>query len=437
MYAPDGVSSGRQPGLGPRGRRGRRAVRYVLGLMAGTSGDGIDAACVRIQGRGVDMDVRLVLHHHQPFPPGLRRRLAAVMAPAQTTTQEIACLHAALGEAFGQVAQDAIRKLPRIHRPSLIGLAGQTVCHLPSRRSGGTVTLQLGDPARVAARTGLAVVGDFRQSDVAAGGQGAPLVPWTDWVLLRHRAINRIVQNIGGIGNLTWLPAGGGPKDVVAFDTGPGNMVIDALVAVATGGRQQMDRDGHRAARGRALPDVLRAWLRHPFLARKWPKSTGREVFGTPFVEAELPRLMRASPRPDDWIATATVFTARSIARSCLALLKASDGGRRSGRFRRSRPAGTGAKGAPATGRHEEASELIVCGGGAKNPILTGLLATLLPGVAVRTIDCLGIPAQAKEAVSFAMLAAACVDAVPANLPQVTGAKRSAVLGHVTPAPAR
>jgi anhydro-N-acetylmuramic acid kinase len=359
------------------------------------------------------------------------------MAPAETTTQEITCLHAALGEAFGRAAQDAIRKLPPARRPSLIGLAGQTVCHLPGRRPGGTVTLQLGEPARVAARTGLAVVAGFRQSDVAAGGQGAPLVPWTDWVLFRHQAINRIVQNIGGIGNLTWLPAGARPQDVVAFDTGPGNMVIDALVAVATGGGEQMDRDGRRAARGRVLPDVLRAWLGHPFLARKPPKSTGREVFGAPFIEAELPRLMRASPRPDDWIATATAFTAQAIARACRALLKAGDGGRRAGRFRRPLAARAGAKDASAAGKLEQASELIVCGGGAKNPVLTGLLATLLPGVGLRRIDSLGIPAQAKEAVSFAMLAAACVDAVPANLPQVTGAKRSVVLGHVTPAPVR
>ena len=260
--------------------------------MAGTSGDGIDAACVRIRGVGADMRVELVLHHHKPFPASLRRRLAAAMAPADTTTQEIARLHADLGDAFGRAAEAAINKLPPRHRPTLVGLAGQTVCHLPDRRPGRTVTLQLGDPARVAARTGLSVVADFRQSDVAAGGQGAPLVPWTDWVLFCHPKIDRIVQNIGGIGNLTWLPAGGGQEDVVAFDTGPGNMIIDGLAALASRGRESMDRDGRRAARGRVLEGVLNAWLRHPYLTRRPPKSTGREEFGRVFIERELPRLL-------------------------------------------------------------------------------------------------------------------------------------------------
>lgn len=388
----------------------RRQERYVLGLMAGTSGDGIDAACARIRGTGADMQVELVLHHHVPFAATLRRRLAAAMAPADTTTQEIARLHADLGDAFGRAAVAAIRRLPPRHRPSLIGLAGQTVCHLPDRRPGHTVTLQLGDPARVAARTGIPVVGEFRQSDVAAGGQGAPLVPWTDWVLFRNSRIDRIIQNIGGIGNLTWLPAGGGPEDVVAFDTGPGNMIIDGLVSLITLGREPMDRNGCRAARGRVLDEVLNVWLRHPFLARKPPKSTGREEFGRVFIEAELSRLKRASRSPDDWIATATAFTARTIARACNGLLQR--------QAKRSRV------------RHRPC-ELILCGGGAKNPVLTGFLARSLPVVTLRTIDAFGIGSQAKEALSFAMLAAARVDGVPANLPQVTGATRPAVLGAI------
>jgi len=383
-------------------------LRYILGLMAGTSGDGIDAACIRVRGIGADMRVELVLHHHEPFAPNLRRRLAAVMAPADTSTQEIARLHADLGDAFGRVAAATIARLPRSRRPTLVGLAGQTVCHLPDGRPGRTVTYQLGEPARVAARSGLPVVADFRQSDVAAGGQGAPLVPWTDWVLLRHPKIDRIVQNIGGIGNLTWLPAGGGADDVIAFDTGPGNMIIDNLAFLTTVGRQHMDRDGRRAARGRALESVLAAWLRHPFLARRPPKSTGREEFGRVFVEAELPRLRRASRSPDDWIATATAFTARTIAIACGRLL---------------------------AGRRSRGCEMILCGGGAKNPVLTGHLASLLPTVQLRTIDSFGIPAQAKEPVSFAMLAAARMDGVPANLPQVTGARRKAVLGSLVVPP--
>ncbi|HSW45748.1 MAG TPA: anhydro-N-acetylmuramic acid kinase [Phycisphaerae bacterium] len=406
--------------------------RHVLGLMSGTSGDGIDAACVRIAGRGENMRVEMVLHHHQAFAPSLRRRLAAAMAPAETTTQEIARLHADLGEAFARAAQAAIRKLPRTRRPTLIGSAGQTVCHLPDRRPGRTVTLQLGDPARVAALTGRPVVADFRQSDVAAGGQGAPLVPWTDWVLFRHPRIHRLLLNIGGIANLTWLPAGARSRDVVAFDTGPGNMIIDAMAALAGGGREHMDRDGRRAARGRILEPVLKSWLQHPFLSRRPPRSTGREEFGRPFIAAELPRLKRAGRSPDDWIATATAFTACCVANACrrwLGLEAAAPSAWL--RSESNQLAGTGRalRGRPAAG---PSVEMILCGGGAKNPVLTGFLAECLRNVTIRPIDSFGIPAQAKEALSFAMLAAARVDGVPADLPRVTGATRPAVLGHLT-----
>jgi anhydro-N-acetylmuramic acid kinase len=373
----------------------------VLGLMAGTSGDGIDGACVRIEGVGEGMKVRLLWHRHEPFRPALRRRLLSAMAPAETTTEEIARLHADLGDAFAAAAERSIRAARPAERPSLIGLAGQTVCHLPGRR-GRTVTLQLGEAARVAARVGLATVSDFRQSDVAAGGQGAPLVPWTDWVLFRHPRTGRAVQNIGGIGNVTWIPAGAGSGDVIAFDTGPGNMVIDELVARATRGRARMDRGGRRAAAGRVLHGVLAAWLEHPFLNARPPKTTGRETFGRTFVEGQMERLRTASRVPNDWIATATAFTARSIGRAYRRFLAGLD-----------------------------QSEVIVAGGGAENATLMAALAAELPGTPVRSIGSAGIPAQAKEAVSFAMLAAACLDRVPANLPQATGAAHPAVLGRV------
>ncbi len=387
-------------------RAGNRAERLVLGLMSGTSADGIDAACVRIRGRGLSMGWEFLWHHHRPYPGALRRRLLAVMAPAATRTEEVATLDADIGEAFAAAAVDAIRRAPAGQRPAIIGLAGQTVCHLPGRRH-KTVTWQLGEPARVAERTGATVVAHFRQSDVAAGGQGAPLVPWTDWVLLRDRRVSRAVQNIGGIGNVTWLPAGCGPEEVVAFDTGPGNMIIDGLCRRVSGGKMQMDRGGRLAASGRVLPGVLAAWMRHPFLARKPPKTTGREMFGEAFLDGELPRLRAASPRAADWVATATAFTAESIARACR-------------RFR----GDSGADCQP---------ELVLCGGGARNPALRGMLSTALPGFCQRTIDDLGIPTEAKEAVSFAVLAAARLDGVPGNLPAVTGAGGAVVLGAVYP----
>jgi anhydro-N-acetylmuramic acid kinase len=253
--------------------------------MAGTSADGIDAAIIRVQGSGLSMRVRLVHHHHVPFPRDLRRRLLAVMAPVRTSTEELARLHALLGEAFAGAAAQAMGGVGRSERPSLIGLSGQTVCHLPNDRKRSTVTLQLGSPAHVAAIAGVPVVGDFRQSDVAVGGQGAPLVPWTDWVLFHDDHQSRAIQNIGGIGNVTWVPAGGGPEKVVAFDTGPGNMIIDEIVSRATDQRCRMDRDGRMAARGQVIESVLSAWLRHPFLRQSPPRTAGREEFGSSFVD--------------------------------------------------------------------------------------------------------------------------------------------------------
>lgn len=397
--------------LGYQGATGRD--RVVLGMMSGTSGDGVDLACVRITGIGRRMRSRMLWHRYRPFAAGLRRRLLAIMAPARTTTQDLAGLHADLGDVFGEAARWAIGRAKPGERPSLIGLAGQTVCHLPGP-PGRTVGLQLGEASRVAVRTGLPVVAEFRQSDIAAGGQGAPLVPWTDWVLFGHPRVSRAIQNIGGIANVTWLPAGGGADEVMAFDTGPGNMVIDALVREATRGRESMDRDGRRASRGRVLPNVLRAWLGHPFLRLKPPKTTGREMFGHVFVERELSRLAAASRRPDDWIATATALTARTIADAYRRFLPAFPRAGRRGR----RPG-------------EASFELVCCGGGAQNPALMAALALELPEAQVRRIEDLGVSSQAKEALSFAMLAAAFIDREPANLPQVTGARRPVVMGRL------
>lgn len=406
-------------------------VRHVLGLMSGTSGDGVDAACVTLTGSGPAMRVRFRGHVHRPFPPLLRRRLLAAMAPSATRTEEVARLHADLGDVFARTAVEAIRRMPPSRRPALIGLAGQTVCHLPGDRRGRTVTLQLGEAARVAAATGLTTVADFRQSDVAAGGEGAPLVPWTDWVLFHDARISRAVQNIGGIANVTWLPAGGTQDDVVAFDTGPGNMIIDRLVAEATRGRERFDRDGRRAAGGRVLESVLRAWLAHPYFRRRPPRTTGRETFGATFVDRALARLRRASGSTDDWIATATALTAHSIADAYRRFLPKFSQGARASR-NRAAPVMARSSTSRVEGRGPGVeTEIILCGGGARNATLMAMLAARLPGVTIRPVDACGIPAQAKEAVSFAMLAAACLDGVPSNLPQATGATRPVVLGRV------
>jgi anhydro-N-acetylmuramic acid kinase len=387
---------------------GRRA-RRIIGLMSGTSCDGVDAVLTEITGRGLSMRVKLIGHHHRAYPQTLRSRLLKAMAPAETSTQEICALNVDVGEAFAAATRDLTRRLECSKATvELIGSHGQTICHLPPSGKKRGSTLQIGDAGVIATRTGVAVASDFRQADVALGGQGAPLVPWTDYVLFRDRRRARVVQNIGGIANLTYLAAGGELDDVSAFDTGPGNMVIDEIVRRVTGGRQALDRNGRRAARGQIDPALLGRWLRQPYFRRRPPKSCGREEFGARFVERTL-RQTDLRKRPDDVIATATALTARSI-------------GRAYGQFLPTRI------GRPVI------DQIVLCGGGARNTTLREMLADEIPEAEIVLIDAFGIPDQAKEAVSFAMLAAACVDGVPANLPRVTGASRPAILGSITPA---
>jgi anhydro-N-acetylmuramic acid kinase len=363
------------------------------------------------------MRVKLIGHLQQAYPPRLRRRLLEVMAPAATRTEELCALHAAVGDCFAETAARAVQELfGDRRRPEVIGSHGQTICHLPPRRAAGTsrsfvgATLQIGDPARIARRTRVTTVADFRQADIAAAGQGAPLVPWTDHVLFTNAKRCRAIQNIGGIANVTYLPAAGRPDDVIAFDSGPGNMVIDEFVRHFTKGRRQFDDGGRRARRGRVVEPVLRAWVRHPFLRRRPPKTAGREEFGRTFVQQALRSADASTVRPDDWIATATALTAQSIADAYRRFL-------------------------PTRGRQPVLDELIVTGGGARNATLLGMLADALPAIAIQPIDEFGIPDAAKEAVSFAMLALACLDRVPANLPRVTGAQGPVILGAITPAP--
>ena len=394
-------------------------------MNSGTSADGVDAVACEVRGRGLAMRVRVLGHVQRSYEPALRRRLLAAMAPAETTTEEICRLGSEVGAAFASTAEAAVRELG-LRRIDLIGSHGQTVCHLPPRttthrrrgRHGADrigATLQIGQAAIIAARLRVPVVADFRQADMAVGGQGAPLVPWTDYVLLRHRTRSRVIQNLGGIANLTWLPAGGGPDDVLAFDTGPGNMMIDGLVRHFSGGCEHFDRGGHRAARGKVHERILERLMTHRFLAEPPPKSCGREEFGETWLRRLMARYGRQRISPGDWIATATAFTAVSIARS----------------YARFLPRRRGMK--------YPVDEIVVCGGGAENPTLLRMIGEYVARefdvgereVNLSTMSSHGISPQAKEGLSFAMLAAACVDGVPANLPQVTGASRRIVLGQV------
>jgi anhydro-N-acetylmuramic acid kinase len=377
----------------------------VVGLMSGTSVDGVDAAIVDVTGRRV----KLLAFETFPYPPALRERLFALFDPATARIDELSCLNFAVGEAFA----DAVLRLTRrsgiaLRSIDLIGSHGQTVWHDPEGRRVGRrkirSTLQIGEPCVIAERTGITTVADFRPRDVAAGGQGAPLVPRTDWILFRHRTRNRAVQNIGGIANVTYLPAGAAADDVIAFDTGPGNMIIDRIIERVTNGTKHFDADGRIAASGKVDARLLREMSKHPFLRRRPPKTTGREEFGAAFTDAIHKKAKRRGVCDTDLIATVTALTATTIADA----------------YRRFLPA--------------PVDEVILCGGGARNPTLTAMLQEELPDAKVAAMDEWGLNADAKEAISFALLARQTIRGSAGSIPHATGADHSTILGKIIPA---
>jgi anhydro-N-acetylmuramic acid kinase len=382
----------------------------VIGLMSGTSVDGVDAALVRIAAAGPTLRVDLDAFLTHPFPPGMRDAILAASDPRRGTVDLLCRLNVALGEVFADaaVAVAAQGGVP-LAAVDLIGSHGQTVHHLPQPTPfhGYAVraTLQLGEPCVIAERTGVTTVADFRPRDLAAGGEGAPLAPYGHWLLFADPQRARVVHNIGGISNVTVLPAGGALTDVVAFDTGPGNLLIDAAVARLTQGRETYDRDGRRAAQGRVCRPLLDQWLQHPFLQRPPPKSTGREAFGDAFLDQLLDQAARRGLRDDDLLATLTAYSAATMADAYRRFILP---------------------------RHADV-EGVLCGGGSRNPTLLAHLRRELPQVSWRTSDALGIAAEAVEAVIFAVLAYATVCGHPANVPAATGARHAVILGKVVP----
>lgn len=348
----------------------------VAGVMSGTSLDGIDVAIVEISGRRV----ATIGFQSTPYSEEVRRAILAV-SNTTTTTGEISRLNFALGELYARAVLRACRRYGPVE---LIGCHGQTIYH-----EGGASTLQIGEAAVIAERTGVPVVSDFRTRDIAAGGEGAPLVPFVDGLLFGKSRRTRIALNIGGIANITVLPAG------IAFDTGPGNMVIDGLAREYTGGRQNFDRGGRIAARGTLNRALLELLLADPYYRMKPPKSAGREQYGAEFVL----RLKQTGLPLADLIATATVLTAASIAMAAAPF-------------------------AP--------EEMIVSGGGAHNPQIMAHLAGFLPGVAMAKSGDYGIDGDAKEAIAFAILAYQTWHRKPGNLPSATGARRPVILGKLT-----
>lgn len=372
----------------------------VAGIMSGTSLDGIDVAIVDIESR----KIRPVAFHSTPYPEAVRQAILGV-SNTTVTTAEIARLHVRLGQLYARAVQQTCRRR-RVPLGSieLVGCHGQTIYHQGEAQPflGGPIvaTMQIGEASVIAEEIGVPVVSDFRTRDMAAGGKGAPLVPYVDFLLWRHAKRGRVALNIGGIANITAIPPSARPADVIAFDTGPGNMVIDALTAEFTGGRRRFDRNGGIAARGKVNRVLLDSVLADPYYRQRPPKTAGREQYGVEFVA----RLEQTGLPLADLITTATALTAATIATGIE-------------RFVRPRM---------------RVDEVIASGGGVHNATLLAYLQAFLPDVHIARSDEFGINADAKEAIAFAVLAYETHRRRASNLPSATGAKHAVILGKVT-----
>lgn len=375
----------------------------VIGLMSGTSLDGIDAAVLEIGGDVTAPDWKVLAFTTVPLTSAQRDQVHAAIVHGNA--EALCRVHADLGEWLAAAALKACEAAGL--QPSdvdVIGSHGQTVWHEPPAAGRRGATLQLGDPATIAERTGIPVVSDFRTRDVAAFGEGAPLVPWADRFLFSDANKRRVLQNIGGVANLTRVPKRGDSAPLLAFDTGPGNTLMNSAVEIATNGAEHYDLDGKRAAAGKVDPQLLAELLAHEYYARTPPKSTGREVFGKPYVEEIVKRYPGVRNDWNSLIATLTALTARTITDAIKQWVL---------------PLGV--------------DEVVLTGGGAHNPTLVKMIREALAPVEVTTGDVLGVDPDAKEAVAFAALAWAHLKGVPGNIPEATGAEGPRVLGSLTP----
>ena len=366
----------------------------AVGLMSGTSLDGVSTALVRLTAPPDPPGAKLVAFRQEPYAPP--ERGAIIDAMARGTPRDLAFLHVALGERFAGAVLSLLAEARVAPRDlAFVASHGQTIWHEPGR-----ATLQLGDPAVLAERLGVRVVSDFRARDVAAGGQGAPLVPLADVMLFGHEERGRLLLNIGGMANVTWVPRRGVTAGALAFDTGPGVAVIDAVTR-RIDPDAVCDRDGERARRGRPGQKLLEELLADPYFEQAPPKSTGRERFGIEYADRLLARVRGAGGSENDAVATATALTAASIARAVA---------------------------------RWPGAELVISGGGARNPALVERLATLVQPSPIVLFDHLFFDGEAKEAVAFAFLGHQTILGRPGNLPAATGARGPRVLGHITPA---
>jgi anhydro-N-acetylmuramic acid kinase len=389
----------------------QKSERLAVGLMSGTSADGIDVALVKIEGGGIDAVITLIAHDTLHYSAQVRARILACQGPRAGTLLEITLLDAYLGELFAHAVLHICKKAGlRTEEVDLVGSHGQTLYHhpAPEKMPGFTVTgtLQVANPAIIAERTGLTVVSGFRSRDMAAGGQGAPLVPYLDYILYRHRARSRLALNIGGIANVTSIPADSPIESVVAFDTGPGNCLLDLAAARYSKGQIAFDKDGAWERQGHVDESLLARLLEHPFLQKAPPKSADKEEFGAAYLD----KLLAENPgkTPYDMMATLAAFTVRSLAGAIMEHLL----------------------------RKERYEELIVSGGGSHNPVLMEGIRQAFPKIFISSADDYSIPSKAKEAVLMAFLANETVLGHPGNIPTATGAKAPVILGSITPSPA-
>ena len=388
-----------------------KEVRHVVGMMSGTSVDGVDAALVEISGTDSEPKVKLLAFENKPYPPQVREKIFSLFTPANATVDKVGYMNFLLGEIYAKSALSVIEKAGmKPDEIDVIGSHGQTIWHAPIPESPDGIpvayTVQIGEGSVIAERTGILTVSDFRVADMAAGGQGAPLVPFSEYLLYRREKETILLQNIGGIGNMTVMPAGAKPRDVFAFDTGPGNMIIDAVISAVTGSEKTYDAGGETAAKGRVCNALLDILKEEPYYRQPLPKTTGREHFGVQYTEKIL-SWWKENPIPvEDLLATVTDLTAYSIADAYERYVLP--------KYR--------------------ASEIIVGGGGSYNATLLRFMKERFAphGVAVRTQEDLGLSSDAKEAVAFALMADCCMRGKANTLPSVTGAEHPAVMGKIS-----
>lgn len=410
--------------------------KKVIGLMSGTSVDGIDACLVEISGNGLHTKINILAFETYSYDKPTRTAILGTCNPETGTVDKVCQLNFHLGKLFANAATSIANKAQiAIQDIDLIGSHGQTIYHIPnpeiisksevrSNEFNSTdvdidafkkepwdlphirSTLQIGEPSVIAQETGVTTVADFRPRDMAAGGQGAPLVPYVDFLLFRDKEKGRALQNIGGIANVTILPKNCGINDVVAFDTGPGNMIIDRITELATNDTQHFDEGGKLAARGKIQDSLLAALLAHPYLSKPPPKTTGREEFGKSFADKLYKDATHSGIKDLDILATVTAFTARTIADSYKQWVLS---------------------------KHQ-LSEIILSGGGSHNSTLIKFLRQYLePTIQIHSINKFGISPNAKEALAFAILANEAISGNPNNIPSATGAREAVIMGKIIP----